>query len=156
MKQSTCTSPRAAWWKYAAVLSVALHLPSVGVTAPKEYGNVVVDEVTSIYDADTFTVNIHGWPSIVGERISVRVKGIDAPEIRGKCRAEIVRARLAKEFTVAQLRAAQRIELRNLGRDKYFRILADVYVDGRDLAQQLVQRDFARLYDGGRKSSWCD
>jgi|SRR5690554_3099989 len=156
MKQSTCTSPRTAFWKYAVVLSVGLHLPSVGVAAPKEYGHAVVDEVTSIYDADTFTVNIHGWPSIVGERISVRVKGIDAPEIRGKCRAEIIRARRAKEFTVEQLRSAKRIELKNLGRDKYFRILADVFVDGRSLAQQLVQQDFARLYDGGRKASWCD
>jgi len=144
-----------ALWKCAVALSVVLYLPGAGMAAPKEYGNVVVDEVTSIYDADTFTVNIKNWPSLIGERISVRVKGVDAPEIRGKCQAEIVRARQAKEFTVEQLRSAKHIELRNLGRDKYFRILADVFIDGRSLAQQLVDRDLARVYDGGRKESWC-
>ena len=49
----------------------------------KDYGNVTVSEVTSIYDADTFRVNIKGYPAIVGERVPVRVLGVDAPELRG-------------------------------------------------------------------------
>ena len=65
----------------------------------KEYGNIVVSEVTSIYDADTFTVNIESYPGIVGERISIRVLGVDAPEIRSKCKGENVIARQAKQFT---------------------------------------------------------
>ncbi len=40
---------------------------------PKTFGNVTVDEVVSIYDADTFKVNIKGWPDIVGHRISIRL-----------------------------------------------------------------------------------
>jgi len=31
----------------------------------KNYGSIVVDEVTSIYDGDTFRVNINSWPAIV-------------------------------------------------------------------------------------------
>jgi len=31
----------------------------------KNFGNVRVDEVTSIYDGDTFKVNIAGYPNII-------------------------------------------------------------------------------------------
>ena len=41
--------------------------------SPKTYGHVVVDEVTSIYDGDTFRCNIKDYPPIVGERIPIRV-----------------------------------------------------------------------------------
>jgi len=67
------------------------------------FGNVVVNEVTSIYDADTFRVNIDIWPEIIGMRVPVRVKGVDAPEIRGKCESEKVAALKAKQYTVSKL-----------------------------------------------------
>ena len=73
----------------------------------KDYGNVTVSEVTSIYDADTFRVNIKGYPPIVGERIPVRVLGVDAPELSGKCEAEKIKARQAKQFIVQALRSAK-------------------------------------------------
>jgi tRNA G10 N-methylase Trm11 len=38
--------------------------------------------------------------------------------------------------------------------NKYFRILADVYVDGVNLADELIQHGHAKSYDGGTKSSW--
>jgi len=81
--------------------------------AEKEYGNVIVKEVTSIYDADTFRVNIEGWPDIVGKHVSIKVLGVDAPELRGKCKPEKVAARKAKQHTVELLRPGKVIELRN-------------------------------------------
>ena len=54
------------------VVAVAVIFISFSCYA-KDYGNVTVSEVTSIYDADTFTVNIEGYPPIVGERIPVRL-----------------------------------------------------------------------------------
>ena len=54
----------------------------------KDYGNVTVSKVTSIYDADTFRANIKDYPPIVGESNSIRINGVDAPEIRGKCESE--------------------------------------------------------------------
>lgn len=122
----------------------------------KEYGNAIVDKVTSIYDGDTFRANIVGYPAIVGERIGIRVNGIDTPEMRGKCEKEKVLARKAKQFAVAALRGASTIELRRMKRGKYFRIVADVYVDGRNLADQLVRAGLAVAYDGGTKNKdWC-
>ena len=137
------------------VLLVMLLVSSVLNAADKVFGNVVVSEVTSIYDADTFRVNIQGWPDIIGKRMSVRVLGVDAPEIRGKCPSEKKAARLAKQYTVEALRSAKKIELRDMQRGKYFRILANVYIDGKNLAEGLIVAKHGRAYHGGKRSGWC-
>jgi len=130
--------------------------PSQAGADDDTYGNVTVSEVTSVYDGDTFRVNIRQWPGVVGNRISVRVKGIDAPEMQAHCEREKQLARRAKQLSVELLRSGKKIELRNLQRDKYFRLLADVVVDGKDLATTLRKAGLARPYDGGTKKGWCD
>lgn len=136
-------------------LVIILLLLATGPVFSAVYGNVVVSEITSIYDADTFRVNIKDWPPIIGRHVSIRVKGIDAPEIRGQCAAEKTAAQRAKQHTADILGMAQHIELRNIERGKYFRILAEVYVDGRNLADILTNQHLARPYQGGKRQSWC-
>ena len=122
----------------------------------KNFGSVTVSEVTSIYDGDTFRVNIAEYPALLGYRMSIRVNGIDTPEMRGKCQQEKALAREAKQFTVAKLRAAKSIELKNMKRGKYFRIVADVYVDGDNLGEMLINENLAVAYNGGHKGKdWC-
>jgi len=122
----------------------------------KNYGNTLVSEVTSIYDGDTFRANLAGYPEIIGYRIGIRVNGIDTPEMRGKCQKEKDLARKAKQFAVTKLRSAKKIELRNMKRGKYFRIVADVYVDNRNLGTLLIENHLAVPYDGGHKAKdWC-
>ncbi len=41
-------------------------------------------KVIKVYDGDTFTVKAYPWPGITA-KASVRVDGVDSPEIRGKC-----------------------------------------------------------------------
>ena len=41
------------------------------------------------------------------------------------------------------LKDAERIDLKNMGRGKYFRIVADVYVDGGNLAETLIDSGMA-------------
>lgn len=122
--------------------------------ADETYGDVTVDEVVSIYDGDTFRVTIKDWPPVIGHRIAVRLYGVDTPELRDKDPRVKALAREAKQFVVAQLREANKVELRNLRRDKYFRLLAEVYIDGQSLAQRLLDAKLARPYDGGTKSDW--
>lgn len=124
-------------------------------SAEKSFGNVTVDEVRSIYDGDTFRVTIQQWPAIVGDSIPVRINAIDTPEMRGHCAQEIALARQAKQHTVARLRGAKRVELRNIRRGKYFRLLADVYTDQISLAQSLLDAKLAVPYNGGKKHDWC-
>lgn len=121
------------------------------------FGELHIDEVVSVYDGDTFKVNINSLHPLLGERISIRIAGINTPELKGKCEYEKAQARKAKKFTVEQLRRAKKILLKEVRRDKYFRILADTYVDGKSLSNLLLESNLAVKYHGGKKVNiWCE
>lgn len=114
-------------------------------------------EVVKNYDGDTLTVNIPDVPALIGKNISVRVLGIDTPEVKTKNSCEKQAGRMAKNLVSSTLRGAKNIELHNVQRDKYFRILADVIIDGKSLKEVLIKNKLATAYDGGTKKSvdWC-
>jgi endonuclease YncB( thermonuclease family) len=133
-----------------------LLLLSPFIYAKENFGSIKVDEVTSIYDGDTFRANIDSFPPLIGKRMSIRINGIDSPEMRAKCIKEKNLARRAKEFSVSALRGAKVIELRNMKRGKYFRIVADVFVDSESLGDMLIKNSLAVVYNGGTKvKDWC-
>lgn len=141
-------------FKYFSGLVLAALLPCS--FAAENFGHAQVDQVVSIYDGDTFRVDIAGWPDVIGKRVPIRLNGVDTPEIRGKCEAEKKLARTAKMFTVEKLRSAKTIELKNIQRGKYFRIVADTYVDGISLGDLLIKNHLAKPYDGkSSRKSWC-
>ena len=117
--------------------------------------SIMVDRIRSVYDADTFRVDIDSWPTIIESNMSIRVNGVDAAEIRGKCPSEKRQAKAAREFTNHFLKQGHQIELRDLKRGKYFRLIADVYVDGKSLSKELITSGNARPYDGGHREGWC-
>jgi endonuclease YncB( thermonuclease family) len=142
---------------FLTLLLLTLSLLQAESLKNKDYGSVIVSEVTSIYDGDTFRVNIEGLHDLIGHRIGIRVNGIDTPEMRGKCQKEKELARKAKQYTVSALRGAKKIELRNMKRGKYFRIVADVYVDGKNLTDGLIEAKLGVPYDSGTKAKdWCE
>ena len=93
---------------------------------------------------------------IIGQNIPIRLRGVDTPEIRGRCDEEKALAIKARDFVRDLVANAESIILQNIGRDDFFRILADVSVDGVDLARTLIQNKLGRPYDAGKKESWCD
>ena len=101
------------------------------------YGPATVLRVTKIIDGDTFKCNLKGWPPIVGRDISIRIAGIDAPEMRSKDPAVKEEAIRCREDLVLLLYCAKKIVLHNIKRGKYFRLIADVFVDGKSLAFDL-------------------
>ena len=125
------------------------------VQAAPQYGTVTVSKVISVYDGDTFRVNIDSLPPIVGKNIAIRVNGVDTPEIRGKCQYEKDLALEARDFVRNKLANAKEIKLTNLQRGKYFRVVANVVVDGVSLEQELLDNELAYEYSGGKKLSWC-
>ena len=140
---------------YLTILLTCHTLTAASINT-KNFGSMTVDEVTSVYDGDTFRATIKAWPQLIGERIGIRINGIDTPEMKGKCQAEKLLAREAKQHTVALLRDAKTVELRNMKRGKYFRVVADVYVDGKSVGQSLITSGLAVRYDGGTKTKdWC-
>jgi|TARA_Y100000389_G_scaffold187934_1_gene209880 endonuclease YncB( thermonuclease family) len=137
-------------------LVITLCLGAFVVQAATEYGSVTVSKVISVYDGDTFRVNIGSLPPIVGKNIPIRLEGVDTPEIQGKCQYEKDLAIKARDFVRSKLDNAKEIMLNNLQRGKYFRIVADVTVDGVSLEKELLENELAYKYSGGKKSSWCN
>lgn len=126
-----------------------------------DYGDVADVVFVRAIDGDTFIVDIPTWPKIAGSHISVRVFGLDCPELHDHRKSVRALAEHAKEYTQGRLQGAQHIELRQLRRDKYFRLLANVVVPPAEgngppvsLGDELLFRGLAKRYDGGTKSKW--
>ena len=66
------------------------------------------------------------------------------------------KAKEAQAMVQDVLNHAKDITLRDIERGKYFRIVATVVVDGRNLGDLLIDQKLAIPYDGGRKVKWCD
>ena len=110
------------------------------------------------YDADTITFKIPNVHPLLGDNINIRVNGIDAPEIRTKDNCEKEKAKSAKNIVGILLKNAKRIKLKNIKRGKYFRVVADVIISDKSLADYLLKNGLAYSYHGGRKKkkiNWC-
>ena len=130
-------------------------LNSILISSTFAYGDVKISKVISIYDGDTLMVNIDSFPDIVGKNIRIRIKGIDAPEIKGKCQKEIDLAIMARDYLRNAINQSSQIELRNIERGKYFRIVGELYIDGENISKGLIKEKLAYIYHGGKKRSWC-
>lgn len=86
-----------------------------------------------IIDGDTIVCNIAGWPDIVGRNISVRMRDCDSPEIRTSDSAEKALGKKAREELTEKLAGAEILLLKNIGHGKYFRLVADIYLNGEKL-----------------------
>lgn len=109
-------------------------------------------ELASVYDGDTFRVHLACKYGVFCKTIPIRVRGVDCPEIRGGSTETKALAKQAKAFTKNFLKGGK-ILLRNCGRDKYFRLLCDVKVNGQSLGEELIKAGHAIPYDGGTKEN---
>jgi len=123
---------------------LSLSFSSLDAT-PKIYADILEVEVLNVYDGDTFKVNINGYPALIGKNISIRIRDIDAPEIRGGNFVSKYRARLSRDF-LANLLKDKIIILKNIGRGKYFRILAEVYANDLDVGDYMISQGYAERY----------
>lgn len=119
-------------------------------SAPIETETLQSPRLLSVYDGDTFKIDLNCQEEVLCKNISVRVRGIDCPEIKGKTKKEKNLAQKAKSFTENFLQG-KTIVLENCERDKYFRLLCDVKAADQDLAENLLKAGLAYPYDGGSK-----
>lgn len=110
--------------------------------------------VISVTDGDTFKARISVWDN-VDVVTAVRLRGIDTPEIKGKCPAEKALALTAKTRLTELLNTGP-VTLLRVEPDKYAgRVDADVTINGSSVAGILIQEGLARPYTGGARASWC-
>lgn len=108
----------------------------------------------SVYDGDTISVECEIWPKFT-VTASVRIRGIDTPEIRAKCPEEKRRAIAARDYLSLIIR--DRVEIRDVQLGKFAgRVVADVFIEGVSVAEILIARDLGRPYSGGKREGWCD
>ncbi len=119
---------------------------TVEFTFPIKSGRVI-----KCYDADTITIASKlPYDASPLYRLSVRLNGIDAPEIKGKSAEEKEVAKEARDF-LSSLVLNKMIRLENVESEKYGRILADVYLGEVHLNELLLKERYAVKYDGGTK-----
>ncbi len=131
----------------------ALSAPPAGSFIPPQA--VIPVDVVRIIDGDTVEVRAHVWlDQLIVTR--VRLRSIDAPEMRASCPEEARKAVASQEALVALLKSGKAY-LTALGRDKYGgRVLGDLITgDGRLVSQSLLATGHARPYAGGRRQGWC-
>jgi len=115
--------------------------------------------VIKVYDGDTITIASKlPYPDSPLYRFSVRLNGLDCPEIKSKNEYEKECAHLAKK-EVTDLCLNKIVFLKNVQTEKYGRVLADVYVGELHLNEHLLKKRLAVAYDGGTKicpTNWMD
>ena len=119
-------------------------------------------EFVNNHDGDTFNVNIRGLPPVFGSKIPIRVRHIDTAELNGRGYCERAMAELAKDRGSLLLSRAKRIDLKNVSRGSFFRLLADVIIttdknSTLSLSDHLLKIGYAVPYTGGSKpkTNWC-
>lgn len=149
---------QSAFWLALAALAAGIygHAGSAAETLP----GPIRARVTEVIDGDTLAVQARIW---LGQDVDIHVRlvGIDAPELKGKCAAERDAAAKARATLAALVGlgngAGGDVTLSDVRYDKYGgRVLARVAApDGTDLAGALLARKLARPYDGKARTGWC-
>lgn len=114
---------------------------------------ITCGKVIKVYDGDTITIATKlpydGSPIY---RFSVRINGIDCPEMKTQDRNEQTCANIAKQ-KVCNMIFNKVVHLKNVKLEKYGRILADVYLQDISVGDMLCKCNLAVKYDGGTKKS---
>jgi len=119
-----------------------------GLFAQDTTQTMLVDSIVKVYDGDTFYGNLSNLPGVFGTNIGIRLYGIDTPELTGVDSCNTALAKQARSYLDKRLKSACRIILRNIGRDKYFRLDAIVYADGININAEMISKGFAKPYTG--------
>lgn len=119
--------------------------------------------VVKVYDGDTITIasRVPGLANSPVYKFSIRLAGIDTPELRGSSDEEKEVALGARDALSARI-LDRDVQLRNVSLEKYGRLLCDVFDGGigdvvgcddvaLSLNSWLVQERWAVPYDGGTK-----
>jgi micrococcal nuclease len=130
------------FYMIGAILLAIFGLTPLAISEPTQ---LEVLKVTKVHDGDTFKVNLNCDLDLFCKDVAIRPTGYDAVELTSaENKADAIAAR---EQLRDLLVNAQRIELRNVKRGKYFRIVADVYIDNVKLSDIMLDTGLVKPYD---------
>ena len=108
-------------------------------------------DIIRVVDGDTVKAICHGREQ------NLRLLGFDTPEtFRSRCPDEKALGKIATNHLRKLIENAQEV-LPVTGRpDKYRRLLTRLYIDGRDVAEIMIEAGLAVPYHGEKRINWCD
>jgi micrococcal nuclease len=112
-------------------------------------------KVIKVYDGDTVTVGSRITGTNIVYRFSVRLAGIDTPEMTSKNNLEKERAIFVRD-RLHDLVFGKIVLLKNLSTEKYGRILADIYLDDLHINKYMIDNKYAYEYNGGKKQAFAE
>ena len=114
---------------------------------PPITGGVVI----KVYDGDTITIAEKlPYADSPLYRWSVRLSGIDAPELKSKSFALKAVAEEGRDALWSKI-FGKRVELKDVGTEKYGRVLATVLYDGENMNTWMLKKKYAYVYQGQKK-----
>lgn len=123
-------------------------------------GSIVPAKLIKVIDGDTIkAIIIHGNLPL---KVSIRVFGIDAPEVTLKSNVTPLHKEAGlkvKEYVSRIYTVDSIMQIELLKVDKYGgRYVGNVYLPGKKqtLAQHLIKKKYVKRYDGGKKEKWED
>jgi micrococcal nuclease len=123
---------------------------------PKYIPQVTKGRVVNVYDGDTLTLAARLPNDNTIYKFSVRLRGLDCPEVKTNDKSEKLIAMKARNYVSSKV-LGEMVTLFNVDLDKYGRLLAGVlYNEQKDLAEELISERLAVKYDGGTKISPTD
>ncbi|MEX0954619.1 MAG: thermonuclease family protein [Rhizobiaceae bacterium] len=141
-------------WRFGLFLALSVACPPPAAASQIVPGPVEA-RVLRVIDGDSFVAEARVWPGHT-VTVSVRIRGIDAPEMKSRCEAERQAAKRSRAALEAMIGAGP-VAMTNIGGGKFYgRVVADVTTpDGRAVAPAMITGNGARLYAGGKRRAWC-
>lgn len=110
-------------------------------------------QVERVIDGDTIKGLAEIWPGI-SVRTSVRINGVNAPEIHAKRECEKTAAKAAKLYVEGWVQNGP-VELVDVSLGKYAgRVLGDLVIDSHRLSGDLMRLHLAAPYTGGKRGEY--
>ena len=140
--------------------AVVKEAESTGIKPLSVVQGPVEADVLKVVDADTIRVGAMPWPDMVTIK-DIRIRGVDSPELRGKCEYEKKLALAAKSFVTDLInKNKDRVKLTVIGCNSteggaFGRCLATVHAGPVPIAGALIEKGLARTNMGEQRQPWC-
>jgi FlaG/FlaF family flagellin (archaellin) len=131
---------------------------SIGQESPSDYGQAVVENVLRVNSQCQIICDIQDWPAIIGKEMPIQIRGLDPQQTFDFPTRQFILETLSDALkqnpspadpalvsTVEPNKPAEpKILIKHIQRSHAFCLIADVQVNGQDLAQILVDKGYAK------------
>jgi hypothetical protein len=123
---------------------------STGQDMPIDYGQAVVENALRVNSQCWIFCDIQDWPAVIGKEIPVQIRGLDPQQSFDLPTRQFILETLSNALrqnpspSDPNQSAEPKILLKHIQRAKDFCLVAEVQVNGQDLAQILVDKGYAK------------